>query len=323
VARATEKDSPTEQWMGDLERHLERAIAYFGADYDLTGITRGRLEAYRVALAGEDYNNGEGFADGSIHQHICTLSSLYGWGMREKFLPSGHNAVDAARRNANGKIPKPNHPLTAWLEVHEVAEMLEWIPRHLTFDRSDSFRAFLVVFAVAVFTGGRKSEIFRLEVGDVDFEHDRIRMGAFTRKGELHNHSNLRYVPMFPQLREILWDYMHGPRAPKGRWLFPGKDGGPITDLSRHTKQLPVPERFRDRNDPRNLHRDKPPKYITWTILRHTYCAARLQSLDNGAPVAKYTVHTELGHGSDNMIDRVYGHLGTARHRTEGVEYRL
>ena len=30
-----------------------------------------------------------------------------------------------------------------------------------------------------------------------------------------------------------------------------------------------------------------------------------------------------MGHGSTDMIDRVYSHLGTVRHRSEVVEYRV
>ena len=57
-------------------------------------------------------------------------------------------------------------------------------------------------------------------------------------------------------------------------------------------------------------------------MFRHTYCAARLQTLDRGAPVSTYTVARELGHSSEAMVRRVYAHLGQVRHRSEVVEYR-
>jgi len=62
---------------------------------------------------------------------------------------------------------------------------------------------------------------------------------------------------------------------------------------------------------------------ITSKIFRHTYCAARLQTLDRGAPVSVYTVAKDLGHGGEAMVRRVYGHLGTVHHRSEFVEYRV
>ena len=58
-------------------------------------------------------------------------------------------------------------------------------------------------------------------------------------------------------------------------------------------------------------------------MFRHTYCCARLQCLDNGAPVSPFTVARELGHGGEAMVRRVYGHLGTVRHRSEALEYRV
>jgi len=58
-------------------------------------------------------------------------------------------------------------------------------------------------------------------------------------------------------------------------------------------------------------------------IFRHTYCAARLQTLDGGAPVSAYTVGKEMGHGGDALVRRVYGHLGTVRHRSAAVEFRV
>jgi hypothetical protein len=62
---------------------------------------------------------------------------------------------------------------------------------------------------------------------------------------------------------------------------------------------------------------------IRCRIFRHTYTAARLQTLNHGAPISLYTVSRELGHGSEEMVRRVYSHLGTFRHRSEVVEYRV
>lgn len=62
---------------------------------------------------------------------------------------------------------------------------------------------------------------------------------------------------------------------------------------------------------------------IRTRIFRHTYCAARLQTLDRGAPVSPWTVAKEMGHGRRSLVDRVYGHLAEIRHRTDVVEYRV
>ena len=56
---------------------------------------------------------------------------------------------------------------------------------------------------------------------------------------------------------------------------------------------------------------------------RVTYATARLQTLDRGAPVSPWTVEKELGHGSRDMLEEVYGRLGEVRHRSDVVEYRV
>ena len=62
---------------------------------------------------------------------------------------------------------------------------------------------------------------------------------------------------------------------------------------------------------------------IRTKIFRHTYCAARLQTLDRGVPVAPYTAARELGHSGTAMVERVYAHLGQMRHRPELVEFHV
>ena len=62
---------------------------------------------------------------------------------------------------------------------------------------------------------------------------------------------------------------------------------------------------------------------IRTRTFRHTYCAARLQTLDRCAPVSPWTVAREMGHGGRSLVDRVYRHLGDVRHRRNVVEYRV
>jgi hypothetical protein len=58
-------------------------------------------------------------------------------------------------------------------------------------------------------------------------------------------------------------------------------------------------------------------------MFRHTYCSARLQTLDAGHPVSPFTVGKELGHGGNAMVETVYSHLGEIHHRSSVVEYRV
>jgi integrase len=97
---------------------------------------------------------------------------------------------------------------------------------------------------------------------------------------------------------------------PPGRLLFPAEDGGMRRDIRGLLDRIGERAGWK-------------PGEIRAKMFRHTYTAARLQTLDHGAPVGIYTVARELGHGSTAMVEKVYSHLGTVRHRSEVVEYRV
>jgi integrase len=130
----------------------------------------------------------------------------------------------------------------------------------------------------------------------------------------LKTRTSHRVVPLWPQLEEILRPYVFGTRLTRGgTLLFPsfesGKEGM-LQDLRKLLDRVAVRAGWK-----RGEIRSK--------MFRHTYTAARLQTLDRGASVSAYTVSRELGHGGEALIKRVYGHLGTVRHRSEMVEYRV
>ena len=129
----------------------------------------------------------------------------------------------------------------------------------------------------------------------------------------LKTRGSSRIVPLWPQLEAILRDYLRGPHRHAGELLFPslatGREGM-LTDSRKLLDHIAARAAWKAGE-------------IRSKALRHTYCAARLQTLDGGAPVSIYTVSRELGHTSPAMVQRVYAHLGTVRHRSEVVEYRV
>jgi hypothetical protein len=72
---------------------------------------------------------------------------------------------------------------------------------------------------------------------------------------------------------------------------------------------------------------------------RHTYCSARLQTVqrivrpgkdpatDEDAyewvEVSRFQVQKEMGHGGAQLVDRIYGHAQRTPYRSEVVEYRV
>ncbi len=169
--------------------------------------------------------------------------------------------------------------------------------------------------AVLLLTGCRPGEALDLATEDISFDHGTVtfRPHAWTRGGgHLKTIGASRVVPLWPQLREILHPILNNVTRPPMTLLFPSpRTGKPLTSLRHTLKRLLKTLGW------------TAAKLEKWYGLRHTYTAARLQTLDHGAPVAPYTVARELGHKGLAMIEKVYGHLGQQPHRSEVVEYRL
>ena len=119
-------------------------------------------------------------------------------------------------------------------------------------------------------------------------------------------------MPLWPQLEAILRPYVFSTERPLGVLLFPSfrRDGQEtrVFEIRKLLDRIAVRAGWRLGE-------------IRSRAFRHTYTAARLQTLDQGAPVSIFTVARELGHGGDSLVRKVYGHLGQVRHRAEVMEY--
>ena len=171
-----------------------------------------------------------------------------------------------------------------------------------------------MLVAIFLLTGCRFREVAGLELDDVSFDRKTITVRPNRWRG-LKTKTSHRVIPLWPQLEAILRAWVFGPRLNNGGTLLV-----PSWTAQGQERRLRDIHRLLDRIAKRA---GLPAGDLRSKAFRHTYCAARLQTLDRGAPVSIYTVARELGHGSDEMVKRIYAHLGDVRHRSEVVEYRV
>lgn len=292
----------TAQALAASQLHLERAVECFGADCDLGRLTVADVSRWIAWL------KDKGFGGDTIRHHLNSLGNVYVRAGAEARVSLGFNPVAAMPRKMK---PKAAHREARWLEVNEASLLLEAARTH-----RPTCTWFAVPFAYELtatwlLTGGRPTEVTGLEVDDVSLERETVtfRVNAHRRLKTL---GSARVVRLWPQLADILKVYFpKREQMGEGTLLFPSFRTGKEA-LLRHPHRIlaAVAERI-GRGD------------VTPYTLRHTYCAARLQTLDAGAPVSPFTVGRELGHGGDALVRKVYGHLGNVRHRSEVVEYRV
>jgi integrase len=296
----------TDDYLEECEAQLARAAEHFGAGCDIATITTADVRGWAEQL------QASGLSGGTVRHHLNKLSNLYKRARAERVVPSGYDPVGDLQDK-----PTARRVEAKWLEVPDAALLLESARTYRPHVGPKGGRLPLPfgyeLLATFLLTGGRTSEVLGLEVDDVSLKRGVVtfRPNAWRRLKTATSH---RSVPLWPQLAAILKTYFPvreqmGP----GTLLFP----------SYQTGAEAMVEDFRDLLDAIAARAGWKAGEIRSKMFRHTYCAARLQTLDHGAPVSVYTVGKELGHGGEALVKAVYGHLGQVRHRAKVVEYRV
>jgi integrase len=248
----------------------------------------------------------------SIHQIITGMQLVFDHASDEGVVPKDYNPWRNLRRQDRPSLPRQSS--TDFLEIYEAHALL-----------SASENAELVeipIQAIAstyLHTGGRKAEVLGLERENLDFERKVVRF--VSNQYRTIKDYDERSVPMWPALEKDLRRHLE--ECPSTSSLvFEGrsKTGRPQMITSYHKAFQRVKWAAAGLLE-QSMRASFLKKEINPRVLRVTYCSARLQTLDRGAPVASWTVESEMGHASGKMIKRVYGRLGTVRHRSEVVEY--
>ena len=118
-----------------------------------------------------------------------------------------------------------------------------------------------------------------------------------------------RYVPLWPQLEEILRSYTFE-RPPRDLLFSTSLKSGEamVTDIRKLLDRIAVRAGWNIR---RGANEDFPSH-----LLRSSAADARRGE-------SRKSVHCVPRTGSREMVERTYGHLGTIRHRSDVVEYRV
>ena len=294
------REEATDGWLQQAEAHLRRAVEHFGSERDLRSIKVGDVKAFGAWLRALPNGRGGLLGRGAVRHHVNSLSNLFGALVETEVVAM--NPV-AAWKNK----PRAERRESRWLEAHEVALLFE-AARLAPAGRAVPFLYPLI--AAFALTGGRVSDVLGLEVSDVSFDRRTV---TFRPNGwrRLKTRQSARVVPLWPQLEEILRAYVF--EAPPGRLLFPVFRGG--IEYMAHD--------YRRALDAVAVRAGWKAGEIRSRMMRHSYTASRLQTLDGGEPVSTFTVSRELGHGGTSMVETIYAHLGTVRVRSAAVEYRV
>lgn len=172
------------------------------------------------------------------------------------------------------ELPKGGEARTEDLDPDQLAALLAAMDADPNIQAANLMR-------MALFTGMRRGELFKLEWRDLDFDR-----GFILIRGPKGGQD--AKIPMSEAARALLESH---PRAPGSAYVFPGRNGGRRTDIKKTVNRIKrragLPEDFRA------LHG-----------LRHAYASM----LASSGKVDMYTLQKLLTHKSPTMTQR-YAHL--------------
>ncbi|WP_020469591.1 tyrosine-type recombinase/integrase [Zavarzinella formosa] len=206
--------------------HLAHACRVMGEELPVGEIDLGKLQDYvnrRVNKPGESKPGKVGVV--TVRKELATLRAAWNWGELSK-LTSGKFPNKGLRfpktdekppfmtmDEVTRRVTAGGDPEVLWESVYlllpEIEEMLAVI-------KANALHPFVYPLAVfAAYTGARRSEIMRAQIGNVDFEGQAVVIHEKKRSRDKRTH---RRVPMTPQLDAALreWLEIH----PGGPHLF-------------------------------------------------------------------------------------------------------
>jgi integrase len=308
----------SESHMNDLDARLKAAVKHFGGSLDPRTIEPADVRAWGEALAAG------GRKPGTVRHYLNALSGLYKRANESQVVDPGYNPVAALVEKPSGWSGRAE---SHFFEVHEAALLLEAARVVEKRDRVNATPGLYTIVATMLLTGGRWSEVIGLDIDDVSFDRGLIYFRPNEHRG-LKTKTSKRDVPLWPQLREILQDWMFGGDAPRTEGLlFPASartGGGMVQDLRKSLDEMGELCGMRAGE-------------VRTKAFRHTYCSTRLQTVQGFlkpgykptdpdavqyVEVSQDAVAREMGHGGSELVKRIYGHRARNPHRAFEVEYR-
>ena len=207
-----------------------------------------------------------GLAPATVKQGLVLLKRILNFGVKRGLC----SPIDMSK--AHFEMPKLNNITTEDLTKEQLESLLYVL-------KTDPNRMVANMMLLALYTGMRKGEIYRLKWEHVDFERGFI----FIKdpKGKVDQH-----IPLNSSARALLEEQMHS----ESEYVFYGKNKGQLREVQsfrRLCQEAGLPDSFRPMHG-----------------LRHVFAS----TLASSGKVDMYTLQKLLTHKTPSMVQR-YAHL--------------
>ena len=238
-----------------FDKHLQKPFGPLQPDE----ITSDKVDEFRIALT-------EKYKPGTVRNVLELLRRIINFGVKKKQLQELPFTIELPP-NTNERTEQ----LTAE-QFHSLLKVLE----------TDGNIAVAAMMKLALFTGMRRGELFKLRWNDIDYENSFITLTD--PKG-----GKDQRIPLNGGARHVFKTYKS--QTPESPYVFPGRTGRQKVDVKK------AANRIRDRAG-------LPKDFRPFHGLRHAYASM----LASSGEVPMYTLQKLMTHKSPQMTQR-YAHL--------------
>ncbi len=288
-------------------RHLERII---GASFRVQQLTTVDLQNYVTKRSKEDGSRGRTVGANTINKELVTFRTVWGWG-------TDHDKVEGNFPRKGVRLPKATEtlPFQTWEEIErqtengisdeEKADL--WGCLYLSMPQIKAllndvkrFAAFPFIhpmFCFAAYTGARRAEMIRSQIGDIDFDNETI---TLREKKRVRGTLTTRRLPLSESLARVLRPWIEN--HPGGSQTF-CHFLNVERSRTKRTKPIPLTDSETAHHFKQTLIDSKWEVVHGWHCLRHSFisnCACK--------GIDQRMIDEWVGHSTDAMRRR-YRHL--------------
>ena len=170
---------------------IQAAADFFGANTDLAGITSEALTRWVDVLRKTSNGRGGTLSETSVRKYLNSVSNLFKRALSERYVKLNPVAAMYCK-------PTETKTEAPYLSPEEAALLMESARTYLAPLDDGAFGHMYPLLATVLLTGGRKSEVFGLEVDDVSLRVGKVYFRPNQWRG-LKTRGSKRTVPLWPQ----------------------------------------------------------------------------------------------------------------------------
>jgi integrase len=215
--------------IGGIELHFRHLVSTLGERFPLKELGQDALQTYASKRASMKYR-GKPISPATIKKELITLRTAWNWGAGAGLVSGRFPAL----RKVRMAKPDEKPPFRTWQEIarrlalggltdHQADEL--WDTLYLRKEEIEELLAYVKdhatlpwvypLLCTTAHTGARRSELLRMEVGDVDFAAGTV---IVREKKRAHDKRTTRRVSLTPFLAGVLRDWLKV--HPGGQYLF-------------------------------------------------------------------------------------------------------